>query len=152
LIVSLAACAAWMALVHSIGAEPSDFVTGAVFTVAIFLVVHAPRRNSDDRGTRKGALATRMALFSYTLYLVHLPALVLIRAALQHHGIGLWQPSPVHLAIATAITAAVVVFAWGVSLITEKQTDRVRLLIGRVIREPGASPARSTLASAPAHD
>lgn len=152
MIVSLAACAAWMPLVHSIGTEPSDFVTGALFTVAIFLIVRAPRRNSDDRGTRKGALATRMALFSYTLYLVHLPALVLIRAGLQHHGIGLWQPSPVHLAIATAVTAAVVIFAWAVSLITEQQTDRVRLLIGRVIREPGASPAASTRAAAPAHD
>jgi peptidoglycan/LPS O-acetylase OafA/YrhL len=125
--------------VHSLGNEPSDLVTGALFAAAIFLIVRAPSRDQDDRGTRKDAVAARLAAFSYTLYLVHLPVLALIRAGLQHHGNLLWQPSALHPAMAATFTVVVVAFAFAVSIVTEEQTDRVRMWIARVVRDPGAS-------------
>ncbi len=137
MVVSLGACALWMTVVRSFGIEPGDMVTGVLFAGAIYLVVHAPRRPSDDRGTRVGAAFSRLAAFSFTLYLVHLPLLVFIRAGLQYHGRALWQPSVVHLVIAAAMVVGVVLVAFAVSLVTEAQTDRVRKWVAGIIREPG---------------
>jgi peptidoglycan/LPS O-acetylase OafA/YrhL len=135
--VSLGACVLWMTVVNSFGRETGDLVTGFLFAPVIYLVVHAPRRRLDDRETRLGTAASRLAAFSFTLYLVHLPLLVFIRAGLQYRGAALWQPSVAHLMIAAAMVVGVVLVAFVVSLLTEAQTDRVRMWVSRVIREPG---------------
>ena len=137
MVLSLGACALWMIVVHSFGIKPGDMVTGVLFAGAIYLVVHAPRRRTDDRRTRLGTAASHLAAFSFTLYLVHLPLLVFIRAGLQYHGMTLWQPSVAHLTIAAAMVVGVVLVAFAVSLVTEAQTDRLRMWVSRVIREPG---------------
>jgi peptidoglycan/LPS O-acetylase OafA/YrhL len=145
---SLGACALWLAVAdsagwltvaNSTGVRPSDFVTGILFACVIYLVVQSPRRVGDDQGTRVGTVASRLAAFSFTLYLVHLPVLVFVRADLQDHGTALWQPTVTHLIIAAAMVIAVVLAAFAVSLVTEAQTDRLRMWVSRTIREPGVN-------------
>jgi peptidoglycan/LPS O-acetylase OafA/YrhL len=138
MVASLGASALWLTVANSVAIRPSDFVTGILFAGVVYLVVQSPRRPSDDQGTRAGAVASRLALFSFTLYLVHLPVLVFIRADLQDHGTALWQPNLAHLMIAAAMMIAVVLIAFAVSLVTEAQTDRLRMWVSRTIREPGA--------------
>jgi peptidoglycan/LPS O-acetylase OafA/YrhL len=137
MVVSLGLCALWLTVVHSFAIEPGDLVTGLLFAGAIYLVVHTPRRRSDARGTRLGTSASRLAAFSFTLYLVHLPILVFLRAGLQYHGVALWQPSVAHLTIAATMVVGVVLVAFAVSLVTEAQTDRLRMWVSRIVREPG---------------
>jgi peptidoglycan/LPS O-acetylase OafA/YrhL len=139
MVVSLSACALWLAVAHSIGIRPSDLVTAILFAGVIYLVVHAPHHRSDDRGTKLGMVASHLAAFSFTLYLVHLPVLVFVRAGLQHHGTTLWQPTLPHLMFAAAMVAGVVLFSFAISLVTEAQTDRLRMWISRVIREPAGA-------------
>jgi peptidoglycan/LPS O-acetylase OafA/YrhL len=136
MVVGLGACALWLAASHSIGIRPSDLVTGILFAGLIYLVVQSPRRASDDQGTRVGTVASHLAAFSFTLYLVHLPVLVFVRAGMHDHGAALWQPTVAHLMIAAAIVIGVVLVAFAISLVTEAQTDRVRTWVSRVIREP----------------
>jgi peptidoglycan/LPS O-acetylase OafA/YrhL len=138
-VVVLSACAIWLAVSHSIGIRPSDLVTGILFAGLIYLIVQSPRRASDDQGTRVGTVASHLAAFSFTLYLVHLPVLVFVRAGLQDHGAALWQPTVSHLMIAAVMVIGVVLVAFAVSLVTEAQTDRLRIWVARVIREPGAN-------------
>ena len=137
--VGLGACALWLTVANSIAIRPSDFVTGVLFAGVIYLVIQSPRRASDDLGTRTGNVASHLAAFSFTLYLVHLPVLVFVRAGMQDNGTALWQPTVAHLMIAATMVIGVVLIAFAVSLVTEAQTDRLRMRVSRVIREPGAN-------------
>ncbi len=140
MVVSLGMCALWLSVANLVAIRPSDLVTGILFAGVIYLVIQSPRRASDDLGTRTGTVASHLAAFSFTLYLVHLPVLVFVRAGLQDHGVpGLWQPTVTHLMIAATMVIGVVLIAFAVSLVTEAQTDRLRMRVSRVIREPGTS-------------
>ena len=97
----------------------------------VYLVIQSPRRASDDLGTRTGTVASHLAAFSFTLYLVHLPILVFVRAGMQDHGTALWQPTVAHLMIASTMVIGVVLVAFAVSLVTEAQTDRLRMRVSR---------------------
>jgi peptidoglycan/LPS O-acetylase OafA/YrhL len=137
--VSLGACCLWLTVANSIAIQPSDLVTGVLFAGVIYLVIQSPRRASDDLGTRTGNVASHLAAFSFTLYLVHLPVLVFVRAGMQDNGTALWQPTVAHLMIAATMVIGVVLIAFAVSLVTEAQTDRLRMRVSRAIREPGAN-------------
>jgi peptidoglycan/LPS O-acetylase OafA/YrhL len=139
--VSIVACLGGLVYSHSRTGELGDVIVGAVFSVLIYLIVSVPHESLDDRTTKRGVVATRLAAFSFTIYLVHLPLLVFIRAGTQHHGIPLWQPTILHIGTAALIAVVVVSVAYGFSLGTEAQTDRARSWIGRVAREPNISPS-----------
>lgn len=64
------------------------------------------------------------AAFSYSLYILHFPALFLIRAAFtpREH----WQPDARHLLYSAGISAAVLLYCYLVSLVTEAKTPIVR--------------------------
>jgi peptidoglycan/LPS O-acetylase OafA/YrhL len=83
----------------------------------------------DRRAARERALDTRLARgsarFSYTLYIVHMPALVLL-SILVGSGNGNWYPDARHLAWGAALLGLVVLYSWLVSLATEAHTDKVR--------------------------
>ncbi len=84
-----------------------------------------------------GRLHSALADFSYSLYLLHFPMLVLVSAASQTwFGVGLsmmpsgWLPF-VLLALAMVL---LYLYAWSVSLITERHTAMVRELLTRWLR------------------
>jgi D-alanyl-lipoteichoic acid acyltransferase DltB (MBOAT superfamily) len=68
--------------------------------------------------------AKKLAGFSYTLYLTHFPALLLLRGLLNPQGN--WQPDPWHLACAFGIGMLILSYAYWVAEFTEARTARVR--------------------------
>ncbi len=73
-----------------------------------------------------------LAGFSYSLYLLHYPLLLLMCAAANEWwGIGLSAPPAdwANILVLSLSTAVVYLFAWAVSLLTERQTHHVRQLL-----------------------
>lgn len=68
--------------------------------------------------------AKKLAGFSYTLYLTHFPALLLLRALVNPHGN--WQPDPLHLTYAVGIGLSILGYAYLVAEFTEARTASVR--------------------------
>ena len=64
------------------------------------------------------------AAFSYSLYVLHFPFLLFLRAWILPPG--RWQPDLQHVCFGAALGAATLAFAWGVSTFTEKKTGAVR--------------------------
>lgn len=96
----------------------SDVAVGASFTLFLFAVLQL------DLGTRHSAPARVFADFSYSLYVLHFPLLLVLRAWLAP-PLG-WQPDTVHLIVGAMIGIAVLGFAWMVSLVSEKRTRSVQ--------------------------
>ncbi|HEX4612247.1 MAG TPA: acyltransferase [Urbifossiella sp.] len=99
----------------------TDVLLGVSFTLLLYVLKHdrSPAAYPTARRAHEG-----LADFSYTLYLVHLPALVFLRACLTYETA--WAPTPAAWARVGLILAGVVGYAYLVSLVTERQTDRVR--------------------------
>jgi len=95
------------------------------------LVLHGAVQFRLPTGSFGLMLASRAAGFSYSLYLLHFPLLLLIRAAVT--PASRWQPDPVHLAYWTAIVAATLVYAHWVARLTEWHTPAVRTWLRREI-------------------
>ncbi len=106
-----------------------DYLIGASFFVLAFVVLHL-----EGRAPRPGVaswVARKLAAQSYTLYVVHVPLLVFLRAALA--GDSQWQPSPVTMLAAAALTALGLVYAAGVAALTETRTETVRSRMRRLL-------------------
>jgi peptidoglycan/LPS O-acetylase OafA/YrhL len=96
-------------------------------------------------GARSAASASRWisltrltARFSYTLYLVHVPFLLLLTALIV--GNGRWQPEMKHLVYGAGILLLAIGYAYVVASLTEFRTNRVRnwveaRLLGRMLRD-----------------
>lgn len=117
----------------------ADWVRGMAMLPLVYLLAHAgtgegwrPSPLSLDR------LARGMAGFSYTLYLVHLPVLVFIEAAVVKSGGGRWQPDLRHGALALGLAALVLLYAWALSRFTEARTHQ----LARYLLSLGQSPPR----------
>ena len=98
-----------------------DVVVGAVFAVVLFGVLQIDFRRQHSRYSR---LSHWCAGFSYSLYVLHFPLLLFLRAWLT--PAQRWQPDLSHVLRGALIGAVVVAFAWAVSLVTENQTHVVR--------------------------
>ncbi len=84
---------------------------------------------------RSGHLHTILASFSYTLYAVHFPALILLAAA-AHDLLGLQfnRPlTPASLAAVAALSLAIWVFAGAMAHVTERRTPAVRNWLMRLV-------------------
>jgi len=103
----------------------SDFAVAISFGFLVYFILHLKghfgRRNMYNR------IASKMAGFSYTLYLVHLPFLIFLRAWLLPSS--RWQPNSLHLCLAAIVLFAVFLYAFFLSRITEAKTDNLRQLI-----------------------
>ena len=75
-------------------------------------------------------LARFFAGFSYSLYVLHFPAVLFLRAWLAPYR---WRPDSWHFAFLIAIGVGVLVFAWLVSLVTENKTSALRRWMKAVI-------------------
>jgi peptidoglycan/LPS O-acetylase OafA/YrhL len=80
--------------------------------------------------------AKKLAGFSYTLYLTHFPALLLLRGLLNPRGN--WQPDPLHLAYAFGIGIMILSYAYCVAEFTEARTARARSRLLRLTAPPGS--------------
>jgi peptidoglycan/LPS O-acetylase OafA/YrhL len=102
-------------------AEYHDFIVGIASAVLIYAL---SRSNSQSAPGPYSRITRRLAGFSYTLYLVHRPALNFIAAWLVPRQ--RWQPDPAHIAIVTAIGICTLAYAFAVAQFTECRTGAIR--------------------------
>lgn len=141
-VAALASCA-----VMDVSRAP-DWIAAAViaFVAGCFLVVASVEVEwSGLPGVLLGA-GSRLAQFSYTLYAVHLPLLLFALAALNGTG-RRRELDAMGVGYAALLLAGVVACAWGVSLGSERQTDRVRRSLDRLVRK--AAPSQGVRSEGP---
>jgi len=98
-----------------------DLVVGIAFTLFLFGVL---QRELGAGSRHYLGVAHRFAGFSYSLYVLHFPLLLFLRAwAVPSQR---WQPNGAHLLYGSLIGVLVLVFAWTVSLFTENKTRAAR--------------------------
>jgi peptidoglycan/LPS O-acetylase OafA/YrhL len=110
------------------GLLASDFALGIMFSSFLFGILQI------ELGQREGAYpktAHLFADFSYSLYVLHFPLLLFFRAGLVSSR--RWQPDTPHLFYGLTIGVATLLFAWIVSIFTEKKTSGVRRWVYSVI-------------------
>lgn len=112
-----------------------DYLNAIAFSLALYVMVHD---RSVSRGGRYAAIAAWLAAFSYTLYVVHMPILVFLRAALLPDAP--WPPDLPHVLLgATTLAVGCATCAFAISTITERRTARVRdMLIRWFSRKAGS--------------
>ena len=111
----------------------ADFLTASCFAVWLFMLVHGTR---EDASPGYSKIAKTLSGFSYTLYLLHFPALVLLRGLLDPQGN--WQPDLRHLLYGLGIAALILGYAYVVAELTEARTAAVR----RRLLQPWAPRAK----------
>jgi peptidoglycan/LPS O-acetylase OafA/YrhL len=99
---------------------PRDFVL-AIVSAGFFYAVIQPTNVGLPAALQR--LPKHLAASSYTLYLVHLPLLVLFEAALIRER---WYPDAKHVALAFLVLAVVFVYAQFTYFLFEKRTDYFR--------------------------
>jgi peptidoglycan/LPS O-acetylase OafA/YrhL len=103
------------------GTLGSDLAVGIAFTLFLFGVLQLELGAGSPRFIHA---ASRLAGFSYSLYVLHFPLLLFLRAWIA--PLQRWRPDGVHLLYGGLIGVVVLVFSWTVSLFTEKKTDVAR--------------------------
>lgn len=91
-------------------------------------------------------VAGALAGCSYTLYLVHMPLLVLFRAALTFEAV--WPLDFQHALYACAVLLVVLGIAYALSRVTEAKTDAVRRWLLSAARRAGRAPRRTAPSTA----
>ncbi len=110
----------------------SDYILGVATFVLIWFLLAAKSAAPVNRRVTISRLAAR---FSYTLYLVHVPFLVLLTAAMA--GESRWQPGAFHLLVGFAALLLVIGYALAIASLTEFQTDHVRRWVEKkLLRKP----------------
>jgi len=99
----------------------SDLAVGCTFALFLFGVLHAEFRLGSSLYPK---IAHLFAVFSYSLYVLHFPLLLFLRAWLV--PAKKWQPDTPHIVYCLLIGAAMSGFAWLVSTVTENNTRLVR--------------------------
>jgi hypothetical protein len=105
-----------------------DYVTGVSFMGVLWVALHdlAP-----SAGTFYAEVSRRLSDMSYTLYVMHMPLLVFLRAAIVPDAPWVFQMST--FIWFAALAAACLAYAWCLAQLTEANTARVRgLLAARV--------------------
>ena len=117
----------------------TDVVVAIGFAVWMYCTVGITERKLSAAYAK---LARLLAGFSYTLYLTHLP-LVLLLCAFVVHG-KLWKPDFLHISYGTAIAMGAMVIAYAIAQFTEARTAQARNVMLKLL--PGKSqpaPAKS---------
>jgi peptidoglycan/LPS O-acetylase OafA/YrhL len=101
--------------------EYPDFFVGVASAALIFALL---RIQGSSRSGFYSRTVRRLAGFSYTLYLVHVPALEFMSAWLVPGR--RWQPDAVHIAILAGLGLCALGYAFALARLTEDRTDEVR--------------------------
>ena len=117
----------------------SDYLIGIAFALLVYALKHS-RRPAASLTARRwvGSFAD----FSYTLYLVHLPPLICLRAGLTYEAA--WVPDASAWLKLGLIVAAVVGYAYLLSFVTERQTELVRRWFDSLGSQSGVTSRRLT--------
>ena len=107
----------------------ADLAVGLAFGMFLFGVLQAEIRVTDKGAYLRGA--RMFAGFSYTLYVLHFPFLLFLRAWLVPGQ--RWRPDGVHLLCAAGIGVITLAFSWLLALFTEHKTADVRRLVLRLL-------------------
>jgi len=99
----------------------SDLAVGIASTIFILAVL---RNNARSRSGLYSRAAHGLAGFSYTLYLVHLPALIFVSAWLVPGR--RWDPDAFNVAKIAAIGTCALAYAYVIARLTEYRTGAVR--------------------------
>ena len=107
----------------------------ADLTLAVFFALALWSLGRPGSAPVRGTLSARLAGFSYSLYLVHVPLLFLVSAsALQWLSTPVrLQPGALSLSLYAVGLGCAIALAWLVSRVTEARTPRVRDWIARQI-------------------
>jgi peptidoglycan/LPS O-acetylase OafA/YrhL len=112
---------------HGILGIVSDYILAAATAILMWTLLSASQAAPAAAG--KVRFSRGLARFSYTLYVVHFPLLMLIAALVV--GNRRWQPTSVHIAAGLGILAVTVAYAYGIAALTEFHTDPVRTWVER---------------------
>ncbi len=99
----------------------TDCIVGFCFALWLYALLLGSR---EDASPAYAHGAKKLAGFSYTLYLTHFPALLLLRGLINPRGN--WQPDPRHLFYALGLAILMLAYAYGVGELTEAHTASVR--------------------------
>ena len=102
-------------------ALPNDLWVGLASSILIYALLQDVRPSANGLYAR---IAKQLAQFSYTLYLVHLPLLVFLKATLLPRD--RWIVDARSILIGAAILASLLGYAWIVSKFTEANTASAR--------------------------
>jgi peptidoglycan/LPS O-acetylase OafA/YrhL len=116
--------------------EHSDFVVGVASAVLIYVLLQS---NAPSTSGIYSRTARTLAGFSYTLYLVHAPALNFIGAWLAPGAS--WQPDAIHIAAVASLGICMLAYAFGIAQLTEYRTSAIR---SRVTAALGSIGNRAT--------
>ena len=99
----------------------TDYVGAFCFVLWLYTLLLASR---EDVSSAYQYGAKKLAGFSYTLYVTHFPALLLLRGLLNPQAN--WQPDPLHLAYALGMALLILTYAYCLAELTEAHTASVR--------------------------
>jgi peptidoglycan/LPS O-acetylase OafA/YrhL len=99
----------------------ADYLVGFCFALWLYALIQGSR---GDVSPAYAFAAKKLSGFSYTLYLTHFPALLLMRGLLDPQGN--WQPDLRHLFYALGIALLILGYAYLVAEFTEARTAAVR--------------------------
>ncbi len=99
----------------------TDYIIAFCFALWLYALLLGSR---DDVSPTYEYGAKKLAGFSYTLYLIHLPALLLLRGLLDPQGN--WQPDPLHLAYGLGMALLILIYAYCLAELTEAHTVSVK--------------------------
>ncbi len=115
-----------------------DSATGLFFAIWLYALLHDRRKAA---GGVYALVSQRLAGMSYTLYVVHLPLLVFLRAWLAPNEP--WAPTARLIGLGCAIAGLAMIYASAVASLTERRTGAVRRAVDTWRRAAPPRPAPS---------
>jgi peptidoglycan/LPS O-acetylase OafA/YrhL len=112
----------WVSRAHIAGKVVADYIVGISFATFLLAVLTFRDPSHNSGYARKAKL---LAGFSYTLYLVHLPFLVFVRALLLPNN-ERWTPDGRNLICGVLLVTFATLYAYGIATLTEFKTESVR--------------------------
>jgi peptidoglycan/LPS O-acetylase OafA/YrhL len=120
-------------------------VTDSLLGIALAMILSNPAIASGPVFLSR--FSEKMAGFSYSLYVAHFPLLVFLVALFVHSGVMVGRLAPSAMAAGLFFTCLALsyLFAWAFSLVTERQTSRLRRLLSDQVAACGAHRATARL-------
>ncbi|RYI28771.1 acyltransferase [Bacillus infantis] len=111
----------------------SDFIVAVFFGILVYLII-----SILDKPMKKNNINTIpkfLADFSYSLYLLHTPFIVFIYALYINLGYHKMQPNIKNIMIGIIFVIFIMIYAWLISVVTEKNTDKIKIKVKSIFNE-----------------